>query len=425
VKRRPTSPYRILVIGINYRPELTGIGPYTAGLAEYLAMRGHEVTVITGLPHYPDWRIAKGTSRTLTRTESINGVCVVRTAHYVPSRQDAVRRAVYEGSFGLTALLAGISLDRPDAILGIVPSLSGGMLARVLSARHRAPYGLLFQDLMAPAASQSGIAGGGAVANATARAEAWASAGARAVGVVTKSFEPYLRSIGVPLDRIHQVPNWTNLSKPAMPVPETRTHFGWSPGDQIVLHAGNIGLKQGLEQVVRAARLCAQRDAHVRFVFSGGGNQASAIERSARGLSNVSFLGVQPDGTHASLLAAADVLLLSEHPAQIDMSLPSKLTSYFAAGRPLVAAVADGGASASEVERSQAGLRVRPGDAEGLLAALTRLRVDPSLARKLGAAGAAYAEKHTTQSANLARGAALVDAIVGRPAVDDTARAAA
>ena len=51
---------RVLIIGINYSPELTGIGPYTAGLAEHLASRGDDVTVITGLPHYPDWRIAAG-----------------------------------------------------------------------------------------------------------------------------------------------------------------------------------------------------------------------------------------------------------------------------------------------------------------------------------------------------------------------------
>ncbi len=84
--------------------------------------------------------------------ESIDGVTVVRAAHYVPTSQDAIRRAVYEGTFGLTGLLAGVGVERPDAILGVVPSLSGGLLARILARRHRAPYGLLFQDLMGPAA---------------------------------------------------------------------------------------------------------------------------------------------------------------------------------------------------------------------------------------------------------------------------------
>ena len=424
VSRRPTSAKRVLIIGINYRPELTGIGPYTAGLAEYLITRGDEVTVMTGLPHYPEWRIAKGTLRNLIHTERINGVSVIRAAHYVPDRQDAARRAAYEGSFGLTGLLAGTRLSRPDAILGIVPSLSGGLLARILSRRHRTSYGLLFQDLMGPAASQSGIAGGGRVASAAARTEAWASADACAVGVVSTSFEPYLRSIGVSADRIRHVPNWTTLKKPAMAVEQTRIYFGWSEEDQVVLHAGNIGLKQGLEQVVRAARLSAERGARVRFVFSGGGNQASAIQYAARGMSNVSFLGLQPDGIHASLLAAADVLLLSERPAQIDMSLPSKLTSYFAARRPIVAAVPEGGASAAEVERSGAGLVVPAGDVEALLGALAHLRADLSLAQSLAAAGRAYAERHTSSNVSLARGAALVDAIVGRCEVALTSAAA-
>jgi glycosyltransferase involved in cell wall biosynthesis len=275
----------------------------------------------------------------------------------------------------------------------------------------------MFQDLMGPAASQSGIAGGGAVASATARAERWAAAEARAVGAVTTSFIPYLRSIGVAPERIQHVPNWTRPAEPAMTVMETRSHFGWSEGDQVVLHAGNMGLKQGLEQVVNAAHLSAKRGMPVRFVFSGGGNQASAIQTAAEGLANVSFLGVQPDGIHASLLVAADVLFLSERPAQIDMSLPSKLTSYFAACRPIVAAVPDGGASATEIERSKAGLVIPAGDIEGLLAALSRLRADQSLVEELSAAGQAYAEKQTSATANLARGAALVDAIVGRASV--------
>ena len=187
--------------------------------------------------------------------------------------------------------------------------------------------------------------------------------------------------------------------------------FGWTDGRQVVLHAGNIGLKQGLEQVVDAARLAAERGDPVRFVFSGGGSQTGAIRAAARDLRNVDFLGVQPDGIHASLLAAADVLLLSERATQIDMSLPSKLTSYHAAGRPILAAVAVGGSSAAEVTRSGAGMVVPAGQPEALLAALAQLRRQPALAAELGAAGRAYAETHTAAEVCLARGAALVDLI--------------
>ena len=144
-----------------------------------------------------------------------------------------------------------------------------------------------------------------------------------------------------------------------------------------------MGHKQGLEQVIAAARLAAERDEPVRFVLAGGGNQEADLRALGAGLPTLDFLGVQPDGLHASLLAAADVLLLSERPTQLDMSLPSKLTSYLAAGRPILAAVPAGGASAGEIERSGAGLLVPAGEPAAILAALTRLRSEPVLAAEL------------------------------------------
>ena len=402
---------RVLVVGINYRPERTAVGPYTAGLAEHLAARGDEVTVITGLPSYPAWRLMRGTPRRLLATERLGGVTVIRAAHYIPSSQTVAKRAVHEGTFGLTGLLASLRLSRPDAILGVIPSLSGGVLARLTGQRFGTPYGLLFQDLMGPAASQSGIAGGGAAARATGIAEGWAAAGATAIGVVAETFIRYVTSLGVPADRIHHVPNWTRLARPSLTPAETRRRFGWSDDVQVVLHAGNMGLKQGLGQVIEAARLAAERHEPVRFVLAGGGSQAGAMRAAAEQIPTLDVLPVQPDGLHASLLASADVLLLSERATQLDMSLPSKLTSYFAAGRPILAAVPPNGASAREVERSGAGLTVVAGEPAAILDALARLRADPPTVARLAAAGPPYAEAHLGAAACLGRAAALVDEV--------------
>ena len=402
---------RVLIIGINYRPERSGIGPYTAGLAEHLAARGDEVTVITGLPSYPGWRLLRGTPRRLLATEHLDGVTVIRAANYVPASQTAAKRALYEGTFGLTGLLASLRLSRPDAILGVIPSLSGGVIARLTGQRFGAPYGLLFQDLMGPAASQSGIAGGSAAARATGVAEAWAVADARTIGVVAESFIRYVASLGVPADRIRHVPNWSRLARPSLTPAETRRRFGWRDDAQVVLHAGNMGLKQGLEQVVEAARLGAERNDPVRFVLAGGGSQAGAMRAAAEEIPTLDVLPVQPDGLHASLLAAADVLLLSERATQLDMSLPSKLTSYFAAGRPILAAVPPNGASSKEVERSGACVTVPAGHPAAILDALAGLRADPTIAARLAAAGPPYAEAHLGAAGCLARAAALVDEI--------------
>jgi glycosyltransferase involved in cell wall biosynthesis len=266
---------------------------------------------------------------------------------------------------------------------------------------------------MGPAASQSGIAGGGAVASATTAAERWAAARAAAIGVVANSFHPYVQSLGVSPDRIVDVPNWSRNAKPELSISAVRRRFGWTDERQIVLHAGNMGLKQGLEQVVEAARLAAQRSDPVRFVFCGGGSQEGAIRAAARDLGNVDFLGLQPDGIHASLLAAADVLLLSERGTQIDMSLPSKLTSYTAAGRPILAAVALAGGSAARIERSGAGIVVPAGEPDAMLSALERLRRQPALAARLAAAGELYAGTHTAATSCLAGAAGLMDLIAG------------
>lgn len=402
---------RVLLVGINYRPEPSGIGPYTSALAEHLAARGDEVTVITGLPSYPEWRLKRGTPRRLLATENLGGVTVVRAANYIPGRQTAGKRALYEGTFGLTGLLASLRLVRPDAILGVVPSLSGGILARLTGKRLRAPYGLLFQDLMGPAARESGIDGGGAVGRVTSAAEGWVAAGARAVAVVTDSFTPYLLSLGVRPERVRLVPNWTRLAEPSLDRAAIRCRFGWPEDRQVVLHAGNMGSKQGLDQVVEAARLAGSQGDPVRFVLAGGGNQERRLRAAAASVPLLDMLPVQPDGVYAALLGAADVLLLSERAMQESMSLPSKLASYFAAGRPIVAAIPEDSPAAQEIERSGAGLTVPSGEPEAILAAIARLRAEPGLASVMSAAGPAYAEANLSAAACLARAAALIDEI--------------
>jgi glycosyltransferase involved in cell wall biosynthesis len=172
---------------------------------------------------------------------------------------------------------------------------------------------------------------------------------------------------------------------------------------------------QGLEQVIATARLALGRGDPVRFVLAGGGSQSASIRAAAKDLPNVSFLGVLPDGVYASVLRAADILLLSERPTEVDASLPSKLTSYFAAGRPIVAAIPPQGASAREIGRSGAGLIVPAGEPAQLLDALARVRGDSALASQLAAAGPAFAEERTSAKACLHRAAAFVEAIAGHP----------
>jgi colanic acid biosynthesis glycosyl transferase WcaI len=405
---------KILIISINYWPETSGIGPYSTDLAEHLAAAGHQVTALTGMPHYPEWRVYKA-YQGWSRTESHQGVRIERRLNYVPRSQSALRRAAYEASFFARALPYSMSA-RPDVILGVVPSLSGGVLSRIAAGQARAGYAIIFQDLMASAAQQSGMPGGRFAVRAVRQVERWAAARATVVSPVSESFVPYLREIGVPDDRIEILRNWVHVGKPSRDRRETRRLLGWGPGEWVALHAGNMGLKQGLEQEVAAAK-ADSRDSPIRFVLMGDGSQREAIQELANGTSRVSFHPFVDAAELPNVLAAADVLLISERDSVVDMSLPSKLTSYFAAGRPVVAAVHPNGATAREVERAGAGVVSPAGQPPELLAAVLELRRHPEKAERMGAKGAQYAVTSLGPGEALQRADALVARVAMRTAV--------
>lgn len=412
----------ILIVGINYRPETTGIAPYTSEMAEHFASAGHRVTVITGFAHYPTWRLEAG-ERRMRAEEQRNGVRILRRRHFIPHAQSAVRRAAYEATFLVHGMLS--RPERPDVVFGVIPSLSGGMLARIFAARARAPYGLIFQDLMAPAARQSGIEGGVRVAGIAAALERWTTAGARTVAVASESFRPYLRGLGVGEDRIVSLPNWSLQRAPSTDRAATRARVGW-PADQVIaLHAGNMGLKQGLGQVVDAARRADELDASVRYVLMGDGSQRAALQDQADGVERLQFLPFQPEEEVPNLLDAADVLIVSERASVIDMSLPSKLTAYFAAGRPIVAAVPEDGSTASEIQRSGAGVIVPIGAPDAMNQAVADLRADPARMAALGAAGRAYATSILDLPSALARMDDLLERTIRPQAKGSAARAQA
>jgi colanic acid biosynthesis glycosyl transferase WcaI len=405
---------RILITGINYTPEATGIAPYTAGLAEHLSARGHHVTVVTGLPSYPQWRVHEGYRGRIASRETLAGVDVRRRWHYVPREQTAVRRAAYEASFLATGLSA-LALPRPDAIVGIVPSLGGGLLARLAGARFGAPYGLVFQDLMGPAAAQSGVIGASRAARAIRAAEVFTARRAQAVGVIAEGFRPYVQSLGVAPERIRRVRNWTHVPEPTGDPADVRARLGLEPGAVVCLHAGNMGHKQGLANVVECARLAAS-DPGIGFVLMGDGSQRPLLEGLAarHRLDNLRFLPIQPAELFPGVLAAADVLLVNQRATVTDMSLPGKLTSYFLAGRPVLAAVSPASEAAREVAASGAGLVVRPDDSAALLTAVRALAADHGLRERLGSAGRAYARATLTPGQALAGLEALVEQIAAR-----------
>lgn len=402
------TSHKTLVIGINYGPEHSGIAPYTTAACEHLAAEGVKVRVVTGVPHYPSWSIPEEYRGRLRTREVINGVAVARLLHFVPSRQSALHRAVYELTF---ALHAGWSSRRwrGDTVVAVIPSLLSAVVAVLLARRVGARLVVWVQDSMSAAADQSGIQGGRSVVRLLRPLEAWILRRASSIAVVSESFREHAEAFGVRPESIKVVRNWSHVSAPTGDRAVVRSRHGWS-NRKVVLHAGNMGLKQGLERVVQAAELAADTHPEMLFVFLGDGSQRVALAELATGLPNLAFADPVSQVDFMDTLAAADILLVCESPTVLDMSLPSKLTSYMAAGRPIVGAVRPDGATARELDFSGAG-RVVDGDGpESLVRALASLIDDPAEMERVGERGQAYAASDLSPAASLLKLADMVTA---------------
>jgi glycosyltransferase involved in cell wall biosynthesis len=403
----------VLITSSYYWPEVAGSAPYLTGLAEFLAGRGHEVVVATGFAHYPDWKSSAG--HRLAQREVRRDVQIRRRWHYVPRVQTAAHRAAYELSlllFGLTALPWRW---KPHVVVGTCPSLAGGALAAAAARTHRVPYGLVFQDLVGQAAEQSGVAGGARVARFVRGAELGLARHANGVAIVAEGFRPYLEQGGVSPELIYRLRNWTRRLEPDERVEETRRRLGWGPDDFVCVHGGNAGHKQGLDNLLDTASLLG--DERVKIVLVGGGNDLERLRDSAheRSLANVEFVGPQAAGAWDAVLQAADVLLVNQRASVTDMSLPSKLTSYFAAGRPVVGAVREDSETAREIDSADAGVVVPPADPARLRDAILELRNDPDRAQRLGVNGKAYAESVLSAGTALAHYEDFVAAVAAKP----------
>jgi len=389
------NPLKILITTSYYWPEVAGSAPYLTGLAEYLTARGHHVVVATTFAHYPAWR--SSANGRLMQTDTRGGVEVRRRWTYVPRRQSAGYRALYEATlyvFGLTALP---TRPRPDVVIGTCPSVAGGALAASASALYRVPYGLIFQDLMGLAAEQSGVLGGGRVAPAVRRAELALARRAARIGVIAEGFRRYFVTGEVDPERIDRLRNWTRWTEPTETVAKTRARLGWAPGVFVCLHGGNMGQKQALDNLLETAALL--RDERVKFVLAGDGNDRLRLKSRAEelDLDNVEFVEPQRPGRWEEVLRAADVLLVNQRPAVADMSLPSKLTSYFAAGRPVIGAVSRDSETAHEIDAAGAGRVVPPEDPVALREAILSLEGDPAAARGMSERARDYAAVHLSR----------------------------
>ncbi|MYD93522.1 MAG: glycosyltransferase family 4 protein [Chloroflexi bacterium] len=405
---------RVVVIGINYPPEVAGIAPHTATLCRHLAARGDDVNMVTAKPHYPAWRVFPEHGQSGFLRQTLDGVRVIRVPSYIPAKPGSlIRRLLYDGSFALIAGLKALLLPRADVYLyvGAQPAVAA---ATALVARiRRRLWVAKVADLAVNAGAAVGIIQHPLLVRLLRAVEYTAYGRADAVVVLTEGFAEELLRHRLSERKLHVVPDSEDLDsfRPTRPGAETRRRHGLDPDQPLVTHIGSIGRKQGLQVATQAA---SEDQTDACWLLVGDGPERPAIERSAPE-GRMRFLPFRPWPDLADILAASDVALLTQRRHVIDAVVPSKLVTYMAAGLPVVASVHADSEAARLIRRAQCGLVVEPEVPALLRDAIAGLLADPDRRRQLGAAGRAFAESEFDRSRVVARQAAILESLAGVP----------
>lgn len=367
---------RVVIYGINYAPEIAGVGKYTGEIGEYLASQGHDVCVITAPPHYPGWAPKDGHSAKRWSKSRIHGSDIYRCPLYLHPEMRGIRRLIAPLTFALSSAPVAfyqILKRRPDVVIAIEPTLFVAPIALAASWIAGSKRVLHVQDLEIDAAFAMGHLRFKSLAKiATAFERGVMNRFDRIVTISARMAEK-IYDKGVDPKKLEIVRNWVDLDavKP-MPSPlGYREELGLKASDFVVLYSGNLGPKQGIGLLIEAARQLAN-EPDVVFAIAGQGPMRAEIERATQVLPNVRLYDFQPKERFGEFLNVADVHALPQERHAADLLLPSKLGGMLASGRPIIVTAEPGTELASFVTTSCA--LTKPGDARALADAVRALR---------------------------------------------------
>ncbi len=385
---------RILVWGINYAPEVTGIAPCNVALCEGLRAAGHDARMLTTFAYYPAWKKASEDRGRLYRTDVMNGVPVHRCWHYVPARVSALKRIVHEGTFVLASFVRALALGRFDAVVVVSPPLLLGAAAWMLGKIKRAPFVFHVQDLQPDAAVGLGMLKPNAFTRALYRLEALAYKRAARVSGISQGMLRAFAAKGVPAEKRVYFPNGVRAAREEKPaaVGRWRARHGFAADDFLAVYSGNLGIKQGLDILPEAGRRLAA-DSRVRIVVCGQGAAGERLRAEAARdpRPGLTLLPLQDAEAYREMMADTDLCLIAQQAGTGQYFFPSKLLSALAFARPVLAVADADSELALALDEGGFGWRTVPGRPDELAAALERASAaDAQEMREKGEAGRRY-----------------------------------
>lgn len=393
---------KLLVLCPHFAPDAAPTGEVMTSIADALAGRGHELHIVTALPWYVHHRVEPGWGGRPWRTERTPWGRITRLHPFPTDKTNIPARAVAFGGFTAMAAVASLLTGRrPDAVMVMSPPLPLGVSGWLAATVRRAPFVFNIQDVFPDVAVELGAISDRRVIAAASWLERFLYRRSAAVTVLSEDLRDNVarKLRGRRPERVEVIPNFVDTRRivPSQRENDYRREFGLE-GRTVVMYAGNVGLSQSLDLVVAAARRFASRD-DVAFVVNGGGSALESLRDQAAGVDNLRFVPMQPRERLPEVLAAADVHLVPLRTGLARSSVPSKLYSILAAGRPVLASVDPGTEVATTLERAGAGVSVPPDDLEAFCSALEALLDAPAVREQMGAAGRAFVESWVSPEA--------------------------
>jgi colanic acid biosynthesis glycosyl transferase WcaI len=379
---------QILFVSHYFYPEVGAPQTRILETAGRLSDRGHQVTVLTGFPNYPDGVIPAAYRGHVLLREQVGDIRVIRSAVYPTPNRGFARRLINHASFALSSMLAAPLAGRPDVIVAETPPLFTAVAAALLARARRIPLVLNVADLWPESAVQLGALSDRRAIRLAEALERFAYRHSAAITVPTAGMRTSLLSRGEPAEKVVHLPNAVDTGRFTVSAPR-------DSGRCRIIYCGTVGIAQGVGTLIDAAAELAKGPSDFELLIVGDGAEREELARTAaeRGLTNVRFEGRVARERVPNLLASADVAVLCLRDVPLfEDALPTKMLEYMAAGRPVVASAV--GDAARLLERSGAGLACPPEDPGALAARIREISRDPIGAQAMGANGSRYVRAH-------------------------------
>jgi len=405
----------VLLVTINYPPEIGGAPHLIYELARSLKARGHQVTVLTGYPRYNLQVVPAQYRRGLWMNETLDSICVRRIR--IPSlpRTSKIAQGVQHFIFGLWLSALTSLTPRADVAMVFSPPLPWPWFACLVGRAKHMPVVVNIQDLFPRQAVELGMLSNPTLIRLFEGMERQIYRLAEAVTVHSPGNKEHVIQHGGRPEHVHVVYNWVNTEhiRPG----QRNNGFAQQHGLEdwfVVSYAGTMGWAQDMGTIIAsAAHLRDHSD--ILFLLVGDGvekekAQARSIELE---LSNIKWLPMQPWSVYPEILAASDVSLINLHPELRTPVVPSKLLSIMAAGRPVVASLPPESDARQIVTEADCGICVEAGDGKALAETILSLHSDRSWGGEMGQRGRIYAEANFSCQACVSQMETVFKNIVG------------